>query len=750
MTSCRYLHITCAGMLLALFLSIPNSGQACSGAPGSGSGSSDCEYISGALYCPPDDDADTASVNSASRSLSAVNWNSPMTASSGGTLPSSGGSAEGDVILSLGDDSIGDEFFGGFALVVQNLEGGEEIFVEKYLIPDGGSEIDDDSILVQAFGLRDEEANAVSGTINRNIPFDDAGEPGLIFTDLNFYDRSISQIVGDYVYRVSSPVGRFEPQTAPFTVTSETSYGQAFEGRVTVDGTGVAHPVVALMSTAGHILGFRFGQVADEDGYYRIDAPAGDYWPVAIKPGYLGRRSLVDATSLEEGEDVTLDLPLVEADRMIRGTLRDAANPARGLPGVRLVVRDDDDTFTLGFTDAGGHFEIGVTDGDWIVEVLPESIRHLGYLAPGQARRIAVDGTDVADIDIALRKGTALFSGEVRQEVDGAGFAAQKVRATNLVTGESSIGISEFGGGYQVAVDSGFWFVQVDYDGVAGDFLGRHGREVFAFAGRIVPLDFDLALPLSHIDGVVLNNADEPVPGVRITGFDRSGNYSTALTGADGSFSLEASEGDWMVRMDALTETYPFQQSRWNLQVEALESYPSLVEFRALEPADFVTIETLDVEGNAVEGIPVALLRHDEAAHDGLIVRGYSDDDGIVSLPVAEGEWFVRVGELTLRNEGYRALEDTVVTYPGADGIRTVYLEPMDLGRIDPVRGEGGEIHLNLKQAEPETNYLLQASDDLRDWFELGEFMTDAEGGAAVSVSTGDSDKQFYRKVRLP
>lgn len=676
-------------------------------------------------------------------------WNTPMRVDSEptkrGVKAASTGGGDGPA-FSLGADSVTDEFFGNFALIIEPLLTGEEVFVEQYLAPNGGG-IDENAILMNGFSLVEGHSESIDGRVNINVPFDDSDNEGTVFSWMNFFDPGISQIQGDYVFRLSSPSGRFAPIERAFEVTSETDYGQSFQGVVEAGGEPVAGAIVAILETSGGGYIFQRGVVTDAEGRYELDVPAEEYWVVAVKPGYVGNLGLLSSVTLEEGATVALDPPLVEATRTIGGRLHDAADPAKGLPGVRLFLQNGEGRFCVAVTDADGFYEAGVTVGEWSVAVLSDSMNHLGYVAPDSAVLVDTEGTETKGVDFPVRRGDALMFGQVRQAVDGSGWPGVRVRALNLTTGEAAMGTTDMDGYFTIAATRGNWQVEVDYDSISHSFLGRAAQNVAVRAGKAVGMIFDLELPSTWFTGTVDNEDGAPVAGAMIKGADTNGNYATTFTREDGHYSLPVTGGEWSVVLTGAEGRRVAGHFHTEVEIEDFEVHEDNLAFIARPVRETLSVRVLGGDSEPLADVLVDL-RHKESVTSGFRSWAMTGVDGVAEIPVFDGDWNATIENLSWK--GHRPFPGIAFDYPGKGVAFDIELDAMALGSLQPVSIAGGRLDLRLSDAEPETAYSIQASDDLSSWEEVGVMTTDGDGVFEADDDPDGSASRFYRAERLP
>jgi len=96
-------------------------------------------------------------------------------------------------------------------LQIGGIPTGDTVVVQKFLDANTNGVVDAGDILVQQFNLTDGQAGMVIGGVtNFNVPGDLNATTGAITATLNFQNGDFVQnIVGNYLYVLSSPAGDF-------------------------------------------------------------------------------------------------------------------------------------------------------------------------------------------------------------------------------------------------------------------------------------------------------------------------------------------------------------------------------------------------------------------------------------------------------------------------------------------------------------------------------------------------------------
>jgi hypothetical protein len=318
--------------------------------------------------------------------------------------------------------TVSNTYSGTITLQIDGLTNGETVTVQKYLDINTNGAIDSKDWLVQQYNLTDGQAGMVIGGVtNMNVPGDSTGTNGAITSVQSFGAAGIvQQMVGKYLYRLSSTTGRFAAITNAFTVTNA-AFAQWITGSVKSSSTNVANAGVLLFvpSSSGGLGSPIAGAIANNSGSYTIKAPSGTYLLWGFKNGYVTDFSSTPTLTLNSGATITTNLNLLSGTRTISGKEVDAANNSIVLPGLMADWETTNGLFAVGFTDSGGNFSSSVTSSLWQLACGDRSGLYLhGYLGlSDQARPIVLTTTgSVANVTAAFAKGTAMFYGTVTDD----------------------------------------------------------------------------------------------------------------------------------------------------------------------------------------------------------------------------------------------------------------------------------------------------------------------------------------------
>src|SRR5438093_5295140 len=124
--------------------------------------------------------------------------------------------------FTVSPSTVSNTFSGYITLQVGSISSGDTVLIQKYLDANTNGVIDAGDILGQQFSLTDGQGGMVIGGVtNINVPGDTDSTAGQITANLNFQNGIAQNLIGKYLYRLSSPAGHFTPPlTNSFTITN--------------------------------------------------------------------------------------------------------------------------------------------------------------------------------------------------------------------------------------------------------------------------------------------------------------------------------------------------------------------------------------------------------------------------------------------------------------------------------------------------------------------------------------------------
>jgi hypothetical protein len=697
--------------------------------------------------------------------LALVSWNSPVTATpSEAPAPAPAPEGTGPVSISLSDPIIGNEFFGIIDLTIDGLSAGQSVVLEKFRVDNDQGVVNGNALLQESHRLTDGVAAAVGETFNWNRLYDVSERNGSIRGELDFWEPSAASIPGEYVYRVSSPLGSFTPQAARLTVTNQPT-AQNFAGTVSAGGQPVSGAIVALLDPLTGYADFLKGTFTDENGNYTLGAPHEDEFDiVALKPGYVGPLAVGTGWVIESGETVTANLQLQAGTRTISGTLR-AGDTDEPLPGVEMIFisLNDANQFdhrlcAVAWTDSQGGYSVPVTADRWGVMVRVEAAAKAGFVTSSAAPLMVADArtADVPGTTTRLNRAGPVIWGRVLSGglVNGSGnpvaLGGIEVMALNDESEEWAWTVTDADGDYRVAVRPGRWrvfpfsfsledsahsggvqrelFLTTTNQSLRHDFVVRPAGGSQALSGFLEWLDdpnvtASGASPGGEIEGFIVDAGSNAIGRLRLLAFNadldiREGAIQ-ATHESDGYYNFHLPDGEWVVFPD------PEQSADRSLLFKDLPRVTivanSSIQSNVTAVAATSTIELTVTDSSAA---PLSnLLVHAFANIGGSTYDsfGRSDATGVARLPAIPGAWVLHVKAESAGAHGKKELPFTGVNVTGATA--TVSLQAENYSNtpsmLSLARREDGALKFS-GTGDSGRYYAIQASTNLADWYEIG------------------------------
>ena len=451
--------------------------------------------------------------------------------------------------LMVTPSAVSSAYTGVITLNVGGLTNHEQVQIRKYIDADGNGIADPGDPLVDSFKIADGGAMVIGGITNLNVPFDSNSATGAITTTISIAPpRSLENLVGQFVFQVSSPVGNFSPVTATLTITNA-ALAQSLNGVVYSGGAPMAHAVVAILTPQGDGARWVTGAIADNAGRYRATVPPGTYMLMPTWPGYFTDQSLGALVTLTNGMSATNDLFLTNGIVTISGTVYDAGN-SNGLGGVLMPI-EGGNFFAITFTDTNGLFTAGVAPASWKLKVEADAVAQRAYVAPQDKIQVDTTTGSVAGVSIALSKGNALIYGTFTNATGGS-MANIGLSAQDNSNQYQASGITDANGNYCVAVLGGTtWYCNPDNsDPTLAGYIVSSSSGTNISVGQAVRLNLSALAATAHISGHVQDRLGNPIVGIGIIGNATIGgiDYSAFMdTDSSGNYSMSAGAGTWSV-----------------------------------------------------------------------------------------------------------------------------------------------------------------------------------------------------------
>lgn len=705
------------------------------------------------------------------------------------TFPNPEPEGSGPVVFELSERTI--EAGNGYFLVptITGLSEGQTILLERFLLDNEEGGLNENAILVDSRLVTDGVLRLVGGEVNYNEVMDYieidleavTSRDGEISSYLAVRE-ALERIPGEYLYRVSSPSGSFDPATAPLTIV-EGPTGQYYTGQVTSGGAPVPGALVGLLQPVGGYSNLVKVAVADENGDYVLYAPFEDEFDlVAIAPGFVGPFAVGTNRYIDEGDVVSHDLELTEGTRTISGTVVDSetGEPIAGLPVTFLTVNangiPDERLFTHTWTDAGGAFSVSVTPEVWGITFKPSDVSTRSYMTAAErvVKIVDVIAADEQDVEVSLTRGTSLIAGTlssatyIYEDGDPMPLEGVEIFAINREDGRAVSGITYGDGRFNLAVTPGHWTVSpFSYTLEALEHPGSSIHPIYISGpNQSVKVDIEAPSIGGVLHGYVTDDDAEPVGRLRMLAFNAAKNNEESVIQAsaasDGYYNFFLGPGSWFVFPDAdiaaarqllfadLPQVYipadgdPFSDNTLSLPIDVVE------------PTGTIELTLVDEAGQPVPDIKMhgMMFGTDGIMYDNF---GKTDEAGVAIMPARDGDWQIHVSVTDLRNAGRRELPLIDVTVSGGALTLEKTVEDFDAGEI-PVtltpqpRTEANPGFYLIGSGEPGRRYIVEGSNDLREWSILGrvtaidgEFTIRDDPEKALERTDPPSSSVFYR-----
>ncbi len=670
------------------------------------------------------------------------------------TAFAAGISARGAVTLTVTPNTTSNTYSGNITLSISNLNSGETVVVQKFIDLNTNGIVDASDWLVQQYSLTDGQAGMVVAVItNLNVPGDSTPTNSTIISPQSFVTAGLpQQFVGKYLYKLSSPTGRFAATTNTFAVTN-TAYAQSFIGAVKCSNTNVPNAGVLLfLPSAGEGLGKAVGgAIANNSGNYTIKAPAGTYALFAFKNGFLTDVSTLPVVTLNPSATSSNNLTLLPATRTITGKAVDALNTNLPLPGIMASWESTNNLISVGFTDTNGTFTSAVTPSQWHWGGDSSSLDLHGYLDFSDQGRPTVVVSANTNATIAFTKGTALFYGSVKDDQNRplAGISLYGGSGSGSLEGDAT---TDQGGNYAMPIIAGSWYVQISSDEAPTNYVFSQPNSVALGDGQAVQLNFIGFRATNHISGFLKDNLNNPIGGVRIVdnATINGAFYETATDTDDtGYYALNVINGTWSVFISSggggLGSDYLVPPS----QTIVISNNNATANFVAVLAPYRISGAVKDNSNTPIATISVYAYANINGTNYAFAVE--SDYSGNYSFGVVNGTWHVGVDCYDLSARGYQCVSEQIVPISNASGAANFVVQaipPLQITTTSLPGGTVGESYDQWLDATGGTSgytwSLSPGSPPLPAWLTLdpsGELygLPDSSGTNSFSVRVTDS-----------
>lgn len=659
-------------------------------------------------------------------------------------------SASAQVNLALSQPAVSNFFTGTLGITITGLTNGEPVLLQKFIDANNDGFMDAGEPLVGQFKLIEGQVSRLGGVRNKNVPGDaDETANGVINETFDFADAAdFTHHVGGYLFRVSSPSGRFDPQVRSFAVTNST-LGQAVTGTV----TGVPYAFVILLSASADGEPFA-GGIANGSGAFSISCPPGNYQVVAIKSGMVTDFGAAPTVTVGAGASTNVNLSLSPANQTISGTLTNAVTGGV-LPGVPVFLESATGLFAMGHSDDQGRFNIPVTTGVWSPEVDERALTALGYVRPEQFSDINTSGGSVSGVVMPFLPASALFFGNFRDGGNQAGIAAMPFSARNQNQTLSGSGLTDASGYYSVGVIAGTWNLGPETDALTARGILASSTNVTVADGQAVQINFTSRTVTAHLTGQVIDNF-----GVPLTNFmlvvqpvpfppDGAGSYYPS-TDSQGNFDVGVSAGTWNIHLEsrrtAESNLVSFNIDRV-VQDNVNQSGLVFVAYRATQQiTGFVRDGSTGVTnvqvygGSSINGTNY------------MTGEAQTDSSGNYVLKVVNASWNVSLNNFDLNQRGFVSPNNQTVGINNSTGVANFSLTRYSntISLTSP-RLQGNQFSLEATGDSGRT-YVLEATANLRSPITWLSVATNTQNGASFQISDNQAtgSARYYRMRLQP
>ncbi len=507
-------------------------------------------------------------------------------------------------------------------------------------------------------------------------------------TDFDVAGLTKTDAAGNYTYKAPPGYYRPVPVKSGFVFDlGSSSAANVSDGSVAAAGDALLTPGARTIGgqvrdngappvPLGGMLVYQFGEggsfsltFAGATGQYTLDAAAG-FAELGLLAEQCALMGVIPAAAEEEtgdGNITGLDLITPRPTALIHGTARTGSGTP--VPWLDIFAQQDsgDDIEAFSITDSAGNYSIGVTTGDWRLE-----LETPGYLAPQSFVHVSAPGVAALQ-DITVNPVTAHLRGTVRdsgnQPVPGVEILAHDF------TGAGAWSTTDAAGNFDLGVHGGpggtskTWAIQLNQN--SEDNPATHISSQVQFdvtdGNDINGITYRAYLITAHLRGTVLDETNAPVGGVNLHAVQPGGDALTGSNvGADGSFDIPVFAGTWRIGM-----SFPLPggfMAQDNLQVTANDGtdVTGLV-FRLRRTSGTISGSVKNTGGSGLDGLTVSAA----ATIGGVQFSAFttSSGGGNFSLTVCPGLWSVSVDGNALAGLGYQPVPSQEVNFNSGNSV---------------------------------------------------------------------------------
>jgi hypothetical protein len=389
------------------------------------------------------------------------------------------------------------------------------------------------------------------------VPIDTNPALGTITTTLNFAGPTFENMVGHYIYRLSSPAQHFSSITATFIVTNANT-GQSLSGIIYSNGISPLPygMVLALTTTADD--NYSAAAMADSSGHYQLNISPGSYSLYGAFPGYYFDQSLIPAVTLTDGMDATNNLSLTNGTAAISGTVFGCTGTTTNTAGGVLLQFSSGNLTAFAFTDTNGNYSAGVSPNNWKVKIHEERLARRAYVAWETTPQVNTTTNSVANVTNIVFQGNSLFYGRITSN-SGTALANVEIGGGDFDNLYGSKGFSDQNGNYAAVVlgniTNDAWYPSVEGNVALLSYIVNAVDYTNIAVNQTRQQNFDCLPVTAQISGQVQAQFFGPIAGLQLyaSATINNLNYNSVKVTTDpsGDYVLDVASGDWQVGFDS-------------------------------------------------------------------------------------------------------------------------------------------------------------------------------------------------------
>jgi uncharacterized GH25 family protein len=665
--------------------------------------------------------------------------------------------AHATVSLNVSPAGITNDYTGNVTLTITGLAINQKVLVERYYDLNGNGLIDaGQDFVIQSFKVTDGQLPLIGGVRDRNVPGDDDGAAnGQIQIKLDYpgINTVPGGATGNFVFRVADTNGA-TLATQVFSVAQKV-WPQGVRGRITSVASGLPLTnTVAAMINPNNDKNSPVLAVTDTNGNYTFYATAGSYVVLVVGSGFVSDQNAGSVT-VPTNTFATNNLALAGGAYTISGSVKDASD-SKPLVAVFVNGQSTNSLFSGVFTDTNGNFSFPVASSQWKVKIDQGGIAQKGYLSPQNNLNVTVTNSNVANVNIALAKTTALIYGTLKTSLSNAiiGVEMDGSDSGNLY---QATGLTGTNGAYSLGVVAGSW-----YPGPSGNQLaalgysGGSSTNVNLTDGQAIEVDFVLQGVTAHLRGQVKDDHGNPITNITIVvqPYPVQGNGANSMyptTDNNGNFDAGVHGGAWNIALECVSaENRGYVNiSGFNYTVtDGVDQNGLVLNFP--QSTAVINGRVTDTSGHPIVGLTLNANQQINSTNFYFPGCVSTDNNGYYQIKVLSGTWMVNVANGDLNAMGYGSVNSSNVTISGGTATAN-FVAPFNIaapqfttGGYSPSTGAS----FTITGTVGHTN-TVQYSSNLTTWLTLTNTVL-SNSTWQVTDPTLNQPKRFYRAVVSP